>query len=99
MRTSGFRDELFLKLFGAARLAGVWRSSWRPARDLRVRAGRIHARAAGARFDDPLVALLLDAAIAHTKADLELLDTAPARLADITPAALAPPAQQRRAAS
>ena len=44
------------------------------------------------RADDPLVTLLIDAAIAHTKADLELLGTAAQRLALITDRAdTAPP--------
>ncbi|MGW7253637.1 hypothetical protein [Streptomyces sp. NPDC054834] len=35
------------------------------------------------RLDDPLVALLIDAAIAHTKADLEIVDSAAERLAPV----------------
>ncbi|WP_458247195.1 PadR family transcriptional regulator [Streptomyces sp. MAI_2237] len=85
VRTGGFRDELFLKLFGASSLG-------RDALDALVTAQQqtYVAELAGltrlrrTRADDPLVTLLIDAAIAHTKADLELLGTAAQRLAPIT---------------
>lgn len=93
VRTGGFRDELFLKLFGASSLG-------RDALDTLVTAQQqtYVAELAGltrlrrTRADDPLVTLLIDAAIAHTKADLELLGTAAQRLAPITDrAGTAPP--------
>jgi DNA-binding PadR family transcriptional regulator len=90
VRTSGYRDELFLKLFGAARLGepalGAFVRAQRQAylSDLGglTRQRREHA-------DDPVVALLIDAAIAHTKADLGLLDSAVTRLAGVAAQALA----------
>jgi DNA-binding PadR family transcriptional regulator len=98
VRTSGFRDELFLKLFGAARLGrlgefvAAQRQTYVSELGGLTRQRRRHA-------GDPLVALLIDAAIAHTKADLELLDSATVRLAGVAAEALAPPAEKRRAAS
>ncbi|MEU9396522.1 PadR family transcriptional regulator [Streptomyces sp. NPDC048324] len=94
VRTGGFRDELFLKLFGASSLG-------RDALDTLVTAQQqtYIAELAGltrlrrTRADDPLVTLLIDAAIAHTKADLELLDTAAQRLAPITDRANTAPPQ------
>lgn len=84
VRTSGFRDELFLKLFGAARLGpqalselvDKQRQTYISELGGLTRSRREHA-------GDPVVALLIDAAIAHTKADLDLLDAAPARLAPV----------------
>lgn len=79
---AGHRDELFLKLHGAARLgpaalAGLIAAQRRGyLTDLGglARLRRDHA-------DDPLKALLIDAAIARTKADLEIVDSAETRLA------------------
>jgi hypothetical protein len=48
---------------------------------------------------DPMIALLIDAAIAHTKADLELLDTAPHRLAAAVRSAASVEVQSRQAES
>jgi hypothetical protein len=47
---------------------------------------------------DPMVALLIDAAIAHTKADLELIDTAPQRLAAVAAGSVASGGVQPRLA-
>jgi DNA-binding PadR family transcriptional regulator len=84
VRTGGFRDELFLKLFGASALGPE-------ALDALVTAQRQTyvselaglTRLRRTQADDPLVTLLIDAAIAHTKADLELVDTATRRLASL----------------
>lgn len=84
VRTSGFRDELFLKLFATARLGPVALERFVDAQrqvylaDLGglTRQRREHA-------DDPVVSLLIDAAITHTKADLELVESACERLADV----------------
>jgi DNA-binding PadR family transcriptional regulator len=99
VRTSGFRDELFLKLFGAARLgpetlaAFVATQSQTYLSELGglTRQRREHST-------DPMVALLIDAAIAHTKADLELLDSAPHRLAAVAVRSVASGEVQPRSA-
>ncbi|MGW3247390.1 PadR family transcriptional regulator [Streptomyces sp. NPDC001070] len=105
VRTGGFRDELFLKLFGAASLGSdavhalveTQRQTY-----LSELAGLTRLRRG--HTDDPLVALLIDAAIAHTKADLELVDSAVQRLAPLTRPGVAshgaaeePDARERRA--
>ncbi|MFF7213714.1 PadR family transcriptional regulator [Streptomyces sp. NPDC008238] len=82
VRTGGYRDELFLKLFGAASLGpealdtlvANQRQTYLSELAALTRLRRTHT-------DDPLVALLIDAAIAHTKTDLQLVDTAADRLA------------------
>ncbi|GAA2744018.1 PadR family transcriptional regulator [Kitasatospora cinereorecta] len=87
VRTSGFRDELFLKLFGAARLGPqaltslveAQRQTYLAELGGLTRLRREHAA-------DPMVALLIDAAVAHTKADLEIVDSAESRLAEVAAA-------------
>lgn len=84
VRTGGFRDELFLKLFGAASLGPDALNTLVTAQRqtyLSELAGLTRLRRSHA--GDPLVALLIDAAIAHTKADLQLVDSAPDRLAPL----------------
>jgi DNA-binding PadR family transcriptional regulator len=88
VRTGGYRDELFLKLYGAASLGPealtalveAQRGTYLSEIGGLTRLRRTHT-------DDPLVSLLIDAAIVHTKADLELVDSAPARLASLAAAA------------
>lgn len=100
VRTGGFRDELFLKLFGASSLGPDALAALITAQQqtyVAELAGLTRLRRT--RADDPLVSLLIDGAIAHTKADLELLDTAAQRLAPITehPKAAVPQADTREA--
>ncbi|WNM30211.1 PadR family transcriptional regulator [Streptomyces sp. Li-HN-5-11] len=84
VRTGGFRDELFLKLFGASSLGpdalGALVTAQRQTY-LSELAGLTRLRRTHA--NDPLVALLIEAAIAHTKADLNLVDTAAERLSPL----------------
>ncbi|MFJ4850803.1 PadR family transcriptional regulator [Streptomyces sp. NPDC088733] len=80
-RTGGFRDELFLKLLGAASLgADALDTLVEAQRQTYVRELAGLARLRRTHADDPLVALLIDAAIAHTKADLNVVDNAVQRL-------------------
>lgn len=84
VRTGGFRDELFLKLFGASSLGPQALTALVTAQRqayLSELAGLTRLRRS--HVGDPLVGLLIDAAIAHTKADLELVDSAAARLAPL----------------
>ncbi|MEU5593004.1 PadR family transcriptional regulator [Streptomyces sp. NPDC020298] len=84
VRTGGFRDELFLKLFGASALGPEALDtlvSTQRQKYVSELAGLTRLRRS--HLDDPLVALLIDAAIAHTKADLEIVDSAAARLAPV----------------
>lgn len=72
-----YRDDLFLKLFAASRLG-------RPRLDdlLRLQREAFLGELAALgklrreRRDDPLVALLIEAAVLHTKADLRLVELA-----------------------
>ncbi|WP_248963262.1 helix-turn-helix transcriptional regulator [Sphaerisporangium perillae] len=83
VRAGGFRDELFLKLMGVARLgpealaAFVDRQRTSYLSDLAALTRQRREQA------DPLVAVLIDAAIAHTKADLEVVSAAEMRLAEL----------------
>lgn len=85
-----YRDELFLKLLGASRLG-------RPRLEALVRLqreaylGELKALAELRRRhrDEPLVALLIEAAVLHTKADLRLVELAEAAAATLTPGAAA----------
>jgi DNA-binding PadR family transcriptional regulator len=77
VRSSGHRDELFIKLFASARLGtetlreaarsqrGAYLSELRALTELRHRAA-----------DDPLVELLIKAATLHTQANLDVVETA-----------------------
>ncbi|MFF4837029.1 helix-turn-helix transcriptional regulator [Streptomyces sp. NPDC001315] len=97
VRVGGFRDELFLKLLGAAALGtqalGTLIESQRQTY-LSELAGLARQRRAHA--DEPLVAILIDAAIAHTKADLALLDSAAQHLGPIAAAHGVPAAERPR---
>ncbi|MEV1177652.1 PadR family transcriptional regulator [Nonomuraea sp. NPDC049784] len=83
-RAGGFRDELFLKLLAATRLGpealrtftGAQRQAY-----LSDLAGLTRLRRESE--SDPLVALLVDAAVAHIKADLEVVEGAERRLAGL----------------
>lgn len=85
-----YRDELFLKLLGASRLG-------RPRLEALVRLqreaylGELKALAELRRRhrDEPLVALLIEAAVLHTKADLRLVELAEAAAATLAPGAAA----------
>jgi DNA-binding PadR family transcriptional regulator len=83
-RTGGYRDDLVLKLMAAARgseqaLLGVLS---RQRHHELARLKGLNALAQEHR-DEPLVALLLDAAILHTRSDLQLLDRAEERAASL----------------
>jgi len=81
---SAYRDDLFLKLFAASRLG-------RPALEdlLRLQREAFLGELGALRKlrrqhgRDPLVVLLIDAAILHTKADLRLLERAEAAAPDL----------------
>jgi len=82
--TGGYRDDLVLKLMAAARsseeaLLGVL------ARQRHHELSRLKSLLALSRQhrDTPLVGLLLDAAVLHTRADLELVDRAEQRASQL----------------
>lgn len=79
-RSRGYRDDFFLKLVAAARrdpeqLAAIIRTQ----RQRHLQELRSLGEARSTAPDDPITALLLDAAILHTEADLKLVDTAEAK--------------------
>ncbi|MGW3630316.1 PadR family transcriptional regulator [Streptomyces sp. NPDC005122] len=87
VRTGGFRDEVFLKLLGAVALGAEALVTLIEAQRqtyLSELAGLAQQRRAHA--GEPLVALLIDAAVAHTKADLGLLDSAERHLSPLAAA-------------
>jgi DNA-binding PadR family transcriptional regulator len=84
VRSGGFRDELFLKLLAASRLGTDTLTAFVTAQRqtlLADLAGLTRLRRESAT--DPLVALLIDAAIAHIKADLQVIEAAEQRLAPL----------------
>ncbi|MER5201421.1 PadR family transcriptional regulator [Streptomyces sp. NPDC002755] len=87
VRVGGFRDELFLKLLGAVALGPQALTTLIDSQRqtyLSELAGLAQQRRAHA--GEPLVAVLIDAAIAHTKADLGLLDSAAQHLGPLATA-------------
>ncbi|MBA3736103.1 MAG: PadR family transcriptional regulator [Actinobacteria bacterium] len=93
VRSGGYRDDFFLKLAAASRLG---RSQLK--RVLRAQREAYLAELAALtqlrteHRDDPLVSLLVEAAILHTEANLKVLDRA-----ETSAAKLAPPHAQARA--
>ncbi|MEV7035899.1 PadR family transcriptional regulator [Streptomyces sp. NPDC093272] len=87
VRVGGFRDELFLKLLGASALGAQALTTLIESQRqtyLSELAGLAQQRRAHAA--EPLVAVLIDAAIAHTKADLGVLDSAARHLGPLATA-------------
>ncbi len=80
-RNGGFRDEFVLKLVAAAR-SGTLPLQEVLARQRRHELSRLKALDQLARDhrDDAMTTLLLDAAVLHTRADLELVERAEARV-------------------
>jgi|SRR5438477_8887137 len=84
VRQSGYRDDFFLKLFAASRLG---KTALTRVLAVQRKAYAEEMRALGAlrsdHRDDPLVRLLIEAAIYHTEANLRVLDHAREELPDI----------------
>lgn len=96
-----YRDDLFLKLFAAARMGGGRLDNViRLQREAFLGELRALAQLRRERRDAALVSLLIDAAILHTKADLRLLELAEreaVRLVAADSAAAAEPARRASA--
>ncbi len=74
-RGHGYRDDFFLKLAAAARQGPDQLTALiRTQRQQYLQELRSLADAAGMAGDDPLTGLLLDAAILHTRANLQLIE-------------------------
>jgi DNA-binding PadR family transcriptional regulator len=90
VRQSGYRDDFFLKLFAASRLGRK-----RLEKVVRVqRSAYIEELAALGELrkghrDDPLIRLLIEAAVLHTQANLRIVELAEAARIEIVGAAIA----------
>lgn len=89
-RQSGYRDDFFLKLFvasraGEAALMEVAQAQRESSLQELASLGKLRR----SRRDDPLVRLLLDAAILHTKANIRVVELATETAAELTEAARA----------
>lgn len=77
IRQGGYRDDLFLKLFAAARLGpGRLRTVTRTQRDAYLAELRALGALERERHNDSIVALLIHAAMLHTRANLEVVELA-----------------------
>ena len=98
VRQSGYRDELFLKLFAATRLGrGALATVVAEQRQVYLRELSALGELRRARQDSPLVRLLIDAALLHTQADLSVVERAEDRLGELVDATTGRPAQARSA--
>jgi DNA-binding PadR family transcriptional regulator len=97
----GYRDELFLKIFAAARAGDVQlRETIRTQRRAFMSELSSLGELRNEHREDPLVALLIEAAVLHTHASLRVLDAAEERverLAEVVPAARADGERVRQA--
>jgi DNA-binding PadR family transcriptional regulator len=84
IRPGGYRDDFFLKLFAAARLgAATLATTLRIQRKAYLDELAALAELRRSHRDEPLIALLIEAAILHTEANLrvvELAEKAPGKL-------------------
>lgn len=84
IRQTGFRDDFFLKLFVASRLsAAAVRDVLRIQRESCLSELNALGKHRRERRDDPLVSLLIEAAILHTKANLRVVETAESRTSEL----------------
>ena len=96
-RAGGFRDELFLKLFAAARRgAGDVRTVISAQRRSQLAQLRTLGQLRAEHANRPLVALLIDAARLHTDAELRLLDLAEQHANQLSAAAADQPLPEPR---
>lgn len=97
VRSSGHRDELFLRLFAAARLgADRLREVAKDQRRAYLSELKALAELRAQHRDDPLVGLLISAASLHTKANLEVVESAERRAEKISEAARIDPTVDNR---
>jgi DNA-binding PadR family transcriptional regulator len=97
VKQGGYRDELFLKMFAAAR---VGPNPLRHTIQIQRQAYMSELAALGElrsqHRDDPLVALLVEAAVLHTEANLRVLDAADERVEQLaTPPTTGQAVQER----
>jgi DNA-binding PadR family transcriptional regulator len=98
VRSGGYRDDFFLKLLAASRLGrdeldGVLKVQREAYMNELASLGEIRER----HKDEPLVALLVEAASLHTAANLRIVDQAEQATAALVSGAAAPAARSRAA--
>lgn len=102
IRAGGYRDDFFLKLFAASRLgADRLREVVRIQREAYLRELRALGELRSRHRDDPLVGLLIQAAVLHTRANLKVAELAgedAERIAGAARAAAEEAAARRRTA-
>ncbi len=80
VRQGGYRDDFFLKLLAASRLGPSWLVSvLRVQRTAYLSELADLAQLRGEHQDDPLVQLLIEAAVLHSEANLRVVELAEAR--------------------
>jgi DNA-binding PadR family transcriptional regulator len=88
IRRGGYRDELFLKLFASARMgADRMHGAIRAQRQAYVVELAALSELRSRHRTEPLVALLVEAAVLHTEANLRILDAAEERADGLASAA------------
>jgi DNA-binding PadR family transcriptional regulator len=97
VRQGGYRDELFLKIFAAATLgAKQLRDVVRVQRQAYLPELAALGELRGDHRGDPLISLLIEAAILHTEANLRVLDAADERTEQLTSASAVTQTHQER---
>jgi DNA-binding PadR family transcriptional regulator len=83
VRQGGYRDDFFLKLFAASRLGGDWLDQvLRVQREAYLGELASLTRLRQRHREEPLVDLLIEAAILHTGANLRVVELAEAKAAE-----------------
>jgi DNA-binding PadR family transcriptional regulator len=96
IRQGGYRDDFFLKLLAASRLDRTQLAQvLHVQRDAYLGELAALAELHDRHGDEPLVTLLIDAAIRHTRANLEIAEEAEKRLDSLVRAAASPVAEPR----
>jgi DNA-binding PadR family transcriptional regulator len=99
-RSAGFRDDFLLKvLVATSRSADDVRQVCRIQQDLRIAELHTLEELRSGHSADPLAALTIEAAILHTRADLELIEVTEARADELHLPETAHPAEQGSAAA
>lgn len=97
IRQGGYRDDFFLKLLAASRLGEAQLAEvLRIQRDAYLGELAALAELHEQHRDEPLVSLLIDAAIRHTRANLEIVEEAENKRVDLTGVEISRVAQDQR---
>lgn len=84
VRQGGYRDDFFLKLLGASRLGAEWIGTvTRVQREAYLGELSSLAKLRKRHRGDPLVSLLIEAAILHTRANLKVIELAGSQASEL----------------